>query len=119
MRNQVVIRSSQPLCGILGNTSPDEEVYLGSLIDSCIEEDEGYENITKDSLHIFDCRSYIAATTNVLNGGGYEEIGKLITYLTDRYGHSSKISFLSLANIHSLASSHLSYLVKLANHRIH
>ncbi|KAI9225460.1 MAG: protein-tyrosine phosphatase-like protein [Piptocephalis tieghemiana] len=95
---QMIMRSAQPLCGLLGARSPEDEWLIGRLTAAS---SSASSSSTSTRVWILDARSYAAAMANAAAGGGYEK--------GDAY-KGTRLEFLSLANVHSIASSHSSLL---------
>lgn len=83
----MLLRSSQPMPGITGTSSPADEAVLGA-----------YRSAVKadSDMLIIDCRSFVAAGGNVLKGKGTENVEKY-----DR----CRLLHLDIANIHAIRSS--------------
>lgn len=63
---QVLLRSSQPLTGILGARSEEDERLVGEVL-----------KCGKGRFWILDARGYAAALGNGYVGGGFENTGKI------------------------------------------
>ena len=87
-----ISRSSQPEVGWLGWRSTHDENLIASIVSSC------YNPVTFSSkkLLILDARSYAAAVANRAKGGGCE---------CPEYYPCAEVSFMGLANIHSIRKS--------------
>lgn len=82
-----ITRSSQPLVGISGKRSRDDERYLQMILDA---------NPHAHKLLIFDARPQANAVANVARGGGYEK--------SEAYS-SSELFFCDIHNIHVMRES--------------
>ncbi|RKP09308.1 protein-tyrosine phosphatase-like protein [Thamnocephalis sphaerospora] len=91
--HHVILRAAQPLVGFLGARGPEDEW----VVDECMRFAQK-ESGSKVPFCILDARSYAAALSNGYAGGGYEK--------TDNYPSGTTIDFLSLANVHAVASVH-------------
>ncbi|KAG0202628.1 Myotubularin- protein 3 [Mortierella sp. NVP41] len=104
----VLMRSGQPMVGFLGARGPEDEIYIRTVLNTACKEHQllhGHKGIPR--LWIMDARAYSAAVANAYNGGGREN--------PDHYPNAS-ISFMSLANIHVIASSHQALLKAVSTH---
>ncbi|KAI9208815.1 uncharacterized protein BJ171DRAFT_487431 [Polychytrium aggregatum] len=120
--HQVIVRSSQPLTGILGNRSAQDELLISEII-KAVQQDyratfchpyddfdganEGGASTASGStaggssyppFWILDARGFAQALGNIGVGGGFEN--------TANYPPSTQLAFLSLPNIHTIATSH-------------
>ncbi|KAF9180589.1 Myotubularin- protein 3 [Haplosporangium sp. Z 767] len=95
----VLMRSSQPMVGLLGARGPADELYIRTVLNTAAREHHKLHPTTKCTprLCIMDARAYSAAVANGYVGGGREN--------PELYPNAS-ISHLSLGNIHAIASSH-------------
>ncbi|KAI9596517.1 protein-tyrosine phosphatase-like protein [Syncephalis fuscata] len=91
--HHVMLRSAQPLVGFLGARGPEDEWVVRECVRAAQQ-----ESGTKYPFCILDARSYAAALSNGYAGGGYEK--------TDNYPPGTTINFLSLPNVHAVASAH-------------
>ncbi|KAG0228751.1 hypothetical protein BGX31_006464 [Mortierella sp. GBA43] len=93
-----LMRSSQPMVGFLGARGPMDELYIRTVLKTADNENraQGYARCVP-KLCIMDARAYTSAVANAYVGGGREN--------PDHYPNAS-ISFLSLGNIHVIASAH-------------
>ncbi|KAG9326465.1 hypothetical protein KVV02_001644 [Mortierella alpina] len=95
----VLLRSSQPMVGFLGARGLQDELYIRTVLSTAVKESQQVKRGSRvaPKLCIMDARAYTAAVANGYVGGGREN--------PDHYPNAS-ISFLSLGNIHAIASSH-------------
>ncbi|RKO91021.1 protein-tyrosine phosphatase-like protein [Blyttiomyces helicus] len=97
---------SQPKTGLLGNRSAIDELMIAELVKSVSEEFHAsfcHQTVAGDPpFCIMDARGYSAAKFNNIHGGGFEN--------TSNYPTSTRIQFMSLPNIHSIASSYAALL---------
>ncbi|KAF9572337.1 hypothetical protein EC968_009990 [Mortierella alpina] len=95
----VLLRSSQPMVGFLGARGLQDELYIRTVLSTAAKESQSGKRGSRvaPKLCIMDARAYTAAVANGYVGGGREN--------PDHYPNAS-ISFLSLGNIHAIASSH-------------
>ncbi|CAO3566793.1 unnamed protein product [Mortierella alpina] len=95
----VLLRSSQPMVGFLGARGLQDELYIRTVLSTAVKEAQQVKRGSRlaPKLCIMDARAYTAAVANGYVGGGREN--------PDHYPNAS-ISFLSLGNIHTIASSH-------------
>ncbi|XP_035034558.1 myotubularin-related protein 2 isoform X1 [Hippoglossus stenolepis] len=82
-----VTRCSQPMVGINGKRSKEDEKYLQSIMDA---------NAQSHKLFIFDARPSVNAAANKMKGGGYES--------EDAY-QNAELVFLDIHNIHVMRES--------------
>ncbi|XP_029410753.1 myotubularin-related protein 2 isoform X6 [Nannospalax galili] len=82
-----VTRCSQPLVGVSGRRSKDDEKYLQAIMDS---------NAQSHKIFIFDARPSVNAVANKAKGGGYES--------EDAY-QNAELVFLDIHNIHVMRES--------------
>lgn len=82
----VIVRSSQPLCGMAGKRSIHDENYLEAI--ACLCE--------RDTLYIMDARPYLNALANCTYGGGFEN---------KTYYPKCRLEFLNIENIHAMRDS--------------
>uniref|UniRef100_A0A8C8GZ65 Phosphatidylinositol-3,5-bisphosphate 3-phosphatase MTMR2 n=1 Tax=Oncorhynchus tshawytscha TaxID=74940 RepID=A0A8C8GZ65_ONCTS len=82
-----VIRCSQPMVGVNGKRSKDDEKYLQTIMDA---------NAQSHKLFIFDARPSVNAAANKMKGGGYES--------EDAY-QNAELVFLDIHNIHVMRES--------------
>ncbi|KAJ8367980.1 hypothetical protein SKAU_G00080080 [Synaphobranchus kaupii] len=82
-----VTRSSQPMVGVNGKRSKDDEKYLQAIMDA---------NAQSHKLFIFDARPSVNAAANKMKGGGYES--------EDAY-QNAELLFLDIHNIHVMRES--------------
>ena len=85
--NCVLLRSSQPLTGLLGTESKADQEYIKALI--------GDKNLS-----ILDCRPKINAVANQFTGGGYESLESFTEI-------KATFDFLDIPNIHKVRESFL------------
>ncbi|KAJ8254844.1 hypothetical protein GJAV_G00197960 [Gymnothorax javanicus] len=83
----VIMRCSQPLVGMSGKRSRDDERYLDVIREA---------NATNSKLTIFDARPNVNAVANKATGGGYEA--------EDAY-QNAELVFLDIHNIHVMRES--------------
>lgn len=83
----VIVRCSQPLVGVGGKRSRDDEKYLDVIRET---------NRQTSKLTIYDARPSVNAVANKATGGGYEG--------EDAYPHA-ELSFLDIHNIHVMRES--------------
>ncbi|EJD74419.1 CBR-MTM-3 protein [Loa loa] len=89
----VLLRSSQPCCGIFNYRFPLDE----KLLECARKAVNGIAGPSSRKLLIVDCRSYTAALANrVVKGGGAE---------SEEYYQQTEVIFCGLANIHEIRSS--------------
>ncbi|RKP27129.1 protein-tyrosine phosphatase-like protein [Syncephalis pseudoplumigaleata] len=95
--HHIMMRAAQPLVGFLGARGPEDEW----VVRECVR---GAQRECGASVPfcILDARSYAAALSNGYAGGGYEK--------TDNYPAGTTINFLSLPNVHAVASAHAALL---------
>ncbi|KAF9948973.1 Myotubularin- protein 3 [Mortierella alpina] len=95
----VLLRSSQPMVGFLGARGLQDELYIRTVLSTAAKEFHQRKQGARvaPKLCIMDARAYTAAVANGYVGGGREN--------PDHYPNAT-ISFLSLGNIHAIASSH-------------
>ncbi|XP_067842478.1 myotubularin-related protein 2 [Heptranchias perlo] len=82
-----ITRCSQPLVGMSGKRSKDDEKYLQVIMDS---------NAQSHKIFIFDARPSVNAVANKAKGGGYES--------EDAY-QNAELVFLDIHNIHVMRES--------------
>lgn len=82
-----ITRCSQPLCGVSGKKSPEDESYINAIMDA---------NPQFHKLTIFDARPSANAVVNKAKGGGYES--------EDAY-QNVELIFLDIHNIHVMRES--------------
>ncbi|XP_054989429.1 myotubularin-related protein 2 isoform X1 [Sorex araneus] len=82
-----ITRCSQPLVGVSGKRSKDDEKYLQAIMDS---------NAQSHKIFIFDARPSVNAVANKAKGGGYES--------EDAY-QNAELVFLDIHNIHVMRES--------------
>lgn len=82
-----ITRSSQPMVGVNGKRSKEDEKYLQSIMDA---------NAQSHKLFIFDARPSVNAAANKMKGGGYES--------EDAY-QNAELVFLDIHNIHVMRES--------------
>uniref|UniRef100_A0A4W3J848 Phosphatidylinositol-3,5-bisphosphate 3-phosphatase MTMR2 n=1 Tax=Callorhinchus milii TaxID=7868 RepID=A0A4W3J848_CALMI len=82
-----ITRCSQPLVGMSGKRSKDDEKYLQAIMDS---------NAQSYKIFIFDARPSVNAVANKAKGGGYES--------EDAY-QNAELVFLDIHNIHVMRES--------------
>ncbi|XP_064157663.1 myotubularin-related protein 2-like isoform X3 [Anguilla rostrata] len=82
-----VTRCSQPMVGVNGKRSKDDEKYLQAIMDA---------NAQSHKLFIFDARPSVNAAANKMKGGGYES--------EDAY-QNAELVFLDIHNIHVMRES--------------
>ncbi|XP_077596428.1 phosphatidylinositol-3,5-bisphosphate 3-phosphatase MTMR2 [Stigmatopora nigra] len=82
-----VTRCSQPMVGINGKRSKEDEKYLQTIMDA---------NAQSHKLFIFDARPSVNAAANKMKGGGYES--------EDAY-QNAELVFLDIHNIHVMRES--------------
>ncbi|XP_041054832.1 myotubularin-related protein 2 isoform X2 [Carcharodon carcharias] len=82
-----ITRCSQPLVGMSGKRSKDDEKYLQIIMDS---------NAQSHKIFIFDARPSVNAVANKAKGGGYES--------EDAY-QNAELVFLDIHNIHVMRES--------------
>ncbi|CAB1422024.1 unnamed protein product [Pleuronectes platessa] len=82
-----VTRCSQPMVGVTGKRSKEDEKYLQSIMDA---------NAQSHKLFIFDARPSVNAAANKMKGGGYES--------EDAY-QNAELVFLDIHNIHVMRES--------------
>ncbi|GLD46954.1 myotubularin-related protein 2 [Lates japonicus] len=82
-----VTRCSQPMVGVNGKRSKEDEKYLQSIMDV---------NAQSHKLFIFDARPSVNAAANKMKGGGYES--------EDAY-QNAELVFLDIHNIHVMRES--------------
>ncbi len=92
-----ILRSSQPLVGLLAATSASDNRLLEMV---------AMANVHSTTLHIVDARPYSNATANRGNGGGFEDCSRM----TRSTAQGTKcwrttIAFADIANIHVVRSS--------------
>ncbi|KAK3846351.1 MAG: protein-tyrosine phosphatase-like protein [Linnemannia gamsii] len=102
------MRSAQPMVGLLGARGPEDELYIRTVLNTaCREHQLLHGNKITPRLCIMDARPFKAAFGNGFQGGGREN--------PDHYPNAS-ISFMSLDNIHVIASSHQALLKAVTTH---
>ncbi|EDL24975.1 myotubularin-related protein 2 isoform 1 [Mus musculus] len=82
-----VTRCSQPMVGVSGKRSKEDEKYLQAIMDS---------NAQSHKIFIFDARPSVNAVANKAKGGGYES--------EDAY-QNAELVFLDIHNIHVMRES--------------
>ncbi|KAK7807704.1 hypothetical protein U0070_010919 [Myodes glareolus] len=82
-----VTRCSQPMVGVSGKRSREDEKYLQAIMDS---------NAQSHKIFIFDARPSVNAVANKAKGGGYES--------EDAY-QNAELVFLDIHNIHVMRES--------------
>ncbi|XP_075448576.1 phosphatidylinositol-3,5-bisphosphate 3-phosphatase MTMR2 isoform X2 [Ascaphus truei] len=82
-----ITRCSQPMVGVNGKRSKDDEKYLQSIMDA---------NAQSHKVFIFDARPSVNAIANKAKGGGYES--------EDAY-QNAELVFLDIHNIHVMRES--------------
>ncbi|KAM6910993.1 phosphatidylinositol-3,5-bisphosphate 3-phosphatase MTMR2 isoform 3-T3 [Lycodopsis pacificus] len=82
-----VARCSQPMVGVNGKRSKEDEKYLQAIMDA---------NAQSHKLFIFDARPSVNAAANKMKGGGYES--------EDAY-QNAELVFLDIHNIHVMRES--------------
>ena len=82
-----LLRSSQPLIGVVGNYSTGDEQLLKYVHDL---------NLNFDKLKIIDARGKNAASANHARGAGYER---------SRYSDFASVEFMGIENIHAIRDS--------------
>ncbi|KAM7397816.1 hypothetical protein PAMA_005916 [Pampus argenteus] len=82
-----VTRCSQPMVGVNGKRSKEDEKYLQAIMDA---------NAQSHKLFIFDARPSVNAAANKMKGGGYES--------EDAY-QNAELMFLDIHNIHVMRES--------------
>ncbi|XP_028903731.1 myotubularin-related protein 2 isoform X4 [Ornithorhynchus anatinus] len=82
-----ITRCSQPMVGVSGRRSKEDEKYLQSIMDS---------NAQSHKIFIFDARPSVNAVANKAKGGGYES--------EDAY-QNAELVFLDIHNIHVMRES--------------
>ncbi|XP_068457311.1 myotubularin-related protein 2 isoform X1 [Clinocottus analis] len=82
-----VTRCSQPMVGVNGKRSKEDEKYLQAIMDA---------NAQSHKLFIFDARPSVNAAANKMKGGGYES--------EDAY-QNAELVFLDIHNIHVMRES--------------
>ncbi|KAG7282698.1 hypothetical protein CRUP_017624 [Coryphaenoides rupestris] len=82
-----VTRCSQPMVGVNGKRSKEDEKYLQAIMDA---------NAQSHKLFIFDARPSVTAAANKMKGGGYES--------EDAY-QNAELVFLDIHNIHVMRES--------------
>uniref|UniRef100_A0A668TJY5 Phosphatidylinositol-3,5-bisphosphate 3-phosphatase MTMR2 n=1 Tax=Oreochromis aureus TaxID=47969 RepID=A0A668TJY5_OREAU len=82
-----VTRCSQPMVGVNGKRSKEDEKYLQAIMDA---------NAQSHKLFIFDARPSVNAAANKMKGGGYES--------EDAY-QNAELVFLEIHNIHVMRES--------------
>uniref|UniRef100_A0A8C5LSD0 Myotubularin n=1 Tax=Leptobrachium leishanense TaxID=445787 RepID=A0A8C5LSD0_9ANUR len=82
-----IIRCSQPLVGVNGKRSKEDEKYLQSIMDA---------NAHSHKIFIFDARPSVNAVANKAKGGGFES--------EDAY-QNAELIFLDIHNIHVMRES--------------
>lgn len=89
--NVPLMRSSQPLCGMLGRRNQIDENYLRDIAEMNSKSADGFK-----SLFIVDARPFKNALANCTSGGGYEN---------EKYYTSCKVVFIGIENIHTMRDS--------------
>jgi len=82
-----ITRCSQPLVGVSGKRSREDEAYLQTIIDA---------NAQSHKLYIMDARPSVNAVANKAKGGGYE---------LDDFYENAELVFLDIHNIHVMRES--------------
>ncbi|XP_076969306.1 phosphatidylinositol-3,5-bisphosphate 3-phosphatase MTMR2 isoform X2 [Tamandua tetradactyla] len=82
-----ITRCSQPMVGVSGKRSKEDEKYLQAIMDS---------NAQSHKIFIFDARPSVNAVANKAKGGGYES--------EDAY-QNAELVFLDIHNIHVMRES--------------
>ncbi|KAF3823773.1 hypothetical protein GH733_007241, partial [Mirounga leonina] len=82
-----ITRCSQPMVGVSGKRSKEDEKYLQAIMDS---------NAQSHKIFIFDARPSVNAVANKAKGGGYES--------EDAY-QNAELIFLDIHNIHVMRES--------------
>ncbi|XP_033834752.1 myotubularin-related protein 2 isoform X1 [Periophthalmus magnuspinnatus] len=82
-----ITRCSQPMVGVNGKRSKEDEKYLQAIMDA---------NAQSHKLFIFDARPSVNAAANKMKGGGYES--------EDAY-QNAELVFLDIHNIHVMRES--------------
>ncbi|XP_024121938.1 myotubularin-related protein 2 [Oryzias melastigma] len=82
-----VTRCSQPMVGVNGKRSKEDEKYLQAIMDA---------NAQSHKLFIFDARPNVSAVANKMKGGGFES--------EDAY-QNAELVFLDIHNIHVMRES--------------
>ncbi|XP_037089137.1 myotubularin-related protein 2-like [Pollicipes pollicipes] len=82
-----ITRCSQPLVGVSGKRSREDEAYLQTIIDA---------NAQSHKLYIMDARPSVNAVANKAKGGGYE---------LDDFYENAELIFLDIHNIHVMRES--------------
>nr|XP_033718011.1 myotubularin-related protein 2 isoform X6 [Tursiops truncatus] len=82
-----ITRCSQPMVGVSGKRSKEDEKYLQAIMDS---------NAQSHKMFIFDARPSVNAVANKAKGGGYES--------EDAY-QNAELVFLDIHNIHVMRES--------------
>ncbi|XP_036180521.1 myotubularin-related protein 2 isoform X8 [Myotis myotis] len=82
-----ITRCSQPMVGVSGKRSKEDEKYLQAIMDS---------NAQSHKIFIFDARPSVNAVANKAKGGGYES--------EDAY-QNTELVFLDIHNIHVMRES--------------
>ncbi|KAJ8256742.1 hypothetical protein COCON_G00188940 [Conger conger] len=82
-----VTRCSQPMVGVNGKRSKDDEKYLQAIMDA---------NAQSHKLFIFDARPSVNAAANKMKGGGYE---------SEEAYQNAELVFLDIHNIHVMRES--------------
>ncbi|KAM8975882.1 phosphatidylinositol-3,5-bisphosphate 3-phosphatase MTMR2 [Pelodytes ibericus] len=82
-----IVRCSQPMVGLNGKRSKEDEKYLQSIMDA---------NAQSHKVFIFDARPSVNAVANKAKGGGYES--------EDAY-QNAELVFLDIHNIHVMRES--------------
>ncbi|KAF9430653.1 hypothetical protein BGZ94_005274 [Podila epigama] len=99
----VLMRCSQPMVGLLSARGPEDELYVKRILETAASEHGTSAFLPK--LCIMDARAYSSAVANGYLGGGREN--------ASNYPNAT-ISFMSLGNIHAIASSHTALLKAVA-----
>ncbi|KAI1306465.1 hypothetical protein EDD11_004735 [Mortierella claussenii] len=93
------------MVGFLGARGPEDELYIRTVLNTAAREHTGVKVLPR--LCIMDARPYASAVANGYNGGGREN--------PEHYLNAS-ISYMSLGNIHVIASSHQALLKAVSTH---
>ena len=82
-----ITRCSQPMVGVAGKRSPEDEAYIQMIMDA---------NAQSHKIYIMDARPHPNAVANKARGGGYESEENYV---------NAEISFLDIHNIHVMRES--------------
>jgi len=82
-----ICRCSQPMVGMVGRRSSQDESLLQNVLDA---------NAQSHRIYIYDARPKVNAEANKLKGGGYE---------TEEYYPNAELVFLDIHNIHVMRES--------------